>query len=50
VKLIISDDHAGLRKARQALFTGVLWQRCQFCQERIKMSTNHRNKKSTFQR
>ena len=30
VKLIISDDHAGLRKARQALFTGVPWQRCQF--------------------
>ena len=30
VKLIISDDHAGLRKARQALLTGVPWQRCQF--------------------
>ncbi len=30
VQLIISDDHAGLRKARQALFTGVAWQRCQF--------------------
>jgi len=30
VKLITSDDHAGLRKARQALFTGVPWQRCQF--------------------
>ena len=30
VKLIISDDHAGMRKARQALFTGVPWQRCQF--------------------
>lgn len=30
VKLIISDDHSGLRKARQALFTGVPWQRCQF--------------------
>lgn len=30
VQLIISDDHAGLRKARQALFTGVSWQRCQF--------------------
>jgi transposase-like protein len=30
VQLIISDDHAGLRKARQALFTGVPWQRCQF--------------------
>jgi transposase-like protein len=30
VQLIISDDHHGLRKARQALFTGVPWQRCQF--------------------
>ena len=30
VKLITSDDHAGMRKARQALFTGVPWQRCQF--------------------
>ncbi len=30
VTLIISDDHAGMRKARQALFTGVPWQRCQF--------------------
>jgi putative transposase len=30
VQLIISDDHAGMRKARQALFTGVPWQRCQF--------------------
>ena len=28
--LIISDDHSGLRKARQALFTGIPWQRCQF--------------------
>jgi len=30
VQLVISDDHHGLRKARQALFTGVPWQRCQF--------------------
>ena len=30
VQLIISDDHHGLRKARQAVFTGVPWQRCQF--------------------
>ncbi len=30
VKLIISDDHSGLRITRQALFTGVPWQRCQF--------------------
>lgn len=30
VQLIISDDHHGLRKARQAVFTGRPWQRCQF--------------------
>ena len=30
MQLIISDDHHGLRKARQAVFTGVPWQRCQF--------------------
>jgi transposase-like protein len=30
VRLIISDDHYGLRKARQAVFTGTPWQRCQF--------------------
>ena len=30
VRVIISDDHHGLRKARQALFTGIPWQRCQF--------------------
>ncbi len=30
VKLIVSDAHAGLKTARQALFAGVPWQRCQF--------------------
>ena len=30
VQLVISDDHYGLRKARQAVFTGIPWQRCQF--------------------
>ena len=30
VQLVISDDHSGLRKARQAVFTGIPWQRCQF--------------------
>jgi transposase-like protein len=30
VRLIISDDHGGIRKARQAVFTGIPWQRCQF--------------------
>ena len=28
--LIISDDHKGLGAARQAVFAGVPWQRCQF--------------------
>jgi len=30
VRLIISDDHPGLRAARQAVFGGIPWQRCQF--------------------
>lgn len=30
VRLIISDDHAGMQAARKATFTGVTWQRCQF--------------------
>jgi putative transposase len=30
VKLIVSDDHAGLNAARQARFPSVPWQRCQF--------------------
>jgi transposase-like protein len=30
VTLIVSDDHAGLRAARQAIFPSVPWQRCQF--------------------
>lgn len=30
VKLIVSDDHAGLKEARAMRFVGVPWQRCQF--------------------
>lgn len=30
VRLIVSDDHAGLKAARLAVFGGVPWQRCQF--------------------
>jgi transposase-like protein len=30
VRLITSDDHAGLEAARKALFPSVPWQRCQF--------------------
>lgn len=38
-KLIISDDHAGLRKARQAVFPAIPWQRCIF-----HMAQNAQNK------
>jgi putative transposase len=30
VRLVVSDDHAGLKLARKAVFGGVTWQRCQF--------------------
>jgi transposase-like protein len=30
LRMIVSDDHAGLRAAREAVFPGVPWQRCQF--------------------
>jgi transposase-like protein len=30
VRLLISDDHAGLKAARKAVFGGVPWQHCQF--------------------
>lgn len=30
VKFIASDDHAGLKAARKAMFPAVPWQRCQF--------------------
>jgi len=30
VKLVVSDNHGGLKTARKAVFTGVPWQRCQF--------------------
>ncbi len=30
VQLIVSDDHAGLKAARKAFLTGILWQRCLF--------------------
>jgi transposase-like protein len=30
LRLIISDDHAGLKAARRAVFGGVPWQRCQY--------------------
>ncbi len=30
VRLVVSDDHAGLKAARKAELPGVAWQRCQF--------------------
>lgn len=30
LRLLVSDDHMGLRKARMAVFPSVPWQRCQF--------------------
>ena len=30
VRLIVSDDHCGLKAARQAVFGSIAWQRCQF--------------------
>jgi putative transposase len=30
VRLVVSDDHAGLKAARKAELSGVPWQRCQF--------------------
>ena len=30
VRMITSDDHAGLKAALRATFSGVAWQRCQF--------------------
>ena len=30
MKLVVSDDHAGLRAARRAVFPALPWQRCQF--------------------
>lgn len=30
VRLIISDDHAGLKNARKTIFPSIPWQRCQF--------------------
>uniref|UniRef100_UPI00398C702F transposase n=1 Tax=Salmonella enterica TaxID=28901 RepID=UPI00398C702F len=30
LRMITSDDHSGLRAAIDAVFPGILWQRCQF--------------------
>ena len=38
LKLIIIDDHVGLKNARKTVFPSVLWQRCQFHMMRNAMS------------
>lgn len=38
VRLITSDDHAGLRQALRAVFGGVPWQRCQYHLQQNAMS------------
>ena len=37
VRLLISDDHAGMKAAREARFPGVPWQRCQFHLQQSRM-------------
>jgi transposase-like protein len=47
VELITSDGHAGLEKARKAVFGGVPWQRCQFhLQQNAQAYVHHRALKS----
>ncbi len=38
VRLLISDDHAGMKAAREARFPGVPWQRCRF---RLQQNAGH---------
>lgn len=42
VRLLISDDHAGLKAARKAVFGGVAWQRCQFHLQQNAQARVHR--------
>jgi transposase-like protein len=42
VRLLISDDHAGLKAARKAVFGGVPWQRCQFHLQQNAQALVHR--------
>jgi len=51
VQLIISDDHAGLKKARQAVLPGVPWQRCLFhmAQNAVHYAPNHSLRKDIAQ-
>ncbi|MCP3663118.1 MAG: IS256 family transposase [Gammaproteobacteria bacterium] len=46
LEYVVSDDHAGLKAARKAVFPGVPWQRCQFhlAQNAIHHAPNHKIK------
>ncbi len=46
LEFIVSDDHAGLKAARKAIFPGIPWQRCQFhlAQNAIQNAPNHKIK------
>jgi transposase-like protein len=46
VKLVTSDDHAGLRQALAARLTGVPWQRCQFHTIRTQSRSRLRRRRS----
>jgi putative transposase len=47
VQLITSDDHAGLRAARLAVFGGIPWQRCQFhLQQNAQGYVPHKNRQT----
>jgi transposase-like protein len=41
VNLIVSDDHAGLKAAREMRFAGVPWQRCRFHLQQTPATTCH---------
>ena len=47
MELLVSDDHAGLRSARRAVFPSVPWQRCQFhlSQNAQRMARNRSEKR-----
>lgn len=46
VELFISDDHAGLKAARKAVFPSIPWQRCQFhLQQNAQAYVTNRSKK-----
>jgi transposase-like protein len=46
VKLIVADDHAGLKAARRAVLPSVPWQRCQFQQNAGQFVTRQEARKT----